>query len=215
MMDNIARAVLEEHDDFRGARPLVDVEGLSSPRVCNFLNRMVARLEGDSAYLEIGTFRGLTLLSAAIDNPSRRCIGCDKFRVYGRFTGIGACARRALERNMRRYRGRAAQITFHHTTSERLFGERRIDAPVGVYFYDGDHSFDGTRRGIMAVVPHLQARAVIVVDDWNDPVIRGATFAALRDAQLEVLWERELAGDHGGAGFWNGVGVFFVARADA
>jgi hypothetical protein len=212
MMQNIAHAVLEEHDDFTDARHLVEVDGLSSPQVCNFLNRLVSRLEGDACYLEVGTFRGLTLLSAAVDNDGRRCIGCDKFRLYGRYTGWGLLAKRALTRNIARYRHRTAEITFHHATSRELFAESRVQGPVGVYFYDGDHSFDGTRHGIVSAAPLLDTRAVVIVDDWNDPVIRGATYVGLRDAELEVLWERELAGDHDENSWWNGLGVFFVQK---
>ena len=42
MDPNIAERLLRETDDFRGAQHLVDVEGMSSPKVCTFLNRLVA-----------------------------------------------------------------------------------------------------------------------------------------------------------------------------
>jgi hypothetical protein len=211
-MENIARAVLDEYGDFSNAHHLVDVEGFSSPRVCNFLNQLVARLEGDACYLEVGTFRGLTLLSAAINNGARRCVGCDKFRTFATNTGLGILAKRALLRNLARYRERTANITFHHTTSENLFARGLVEGPVGIYFYDGDHSFEATRHGITAAAPLLDDRAVVIIDDWNDPVIRGASYVGLRDAGLEVLWERELAGDHSESGWWNSLGVFFVEK---
>jgi len=211
-MRNIARAVLEEHRDFVDARPLVDVEGLSSPKVCNFLNRLVARLDEGACYLEVGTFKGLTLISAALGNRGRQCVGCDKFRLYGRFTGFGPFAKRALLRNVARYRQGSASIEIHHTTSRNLFAEQRILQPVGVYFYDGDHSFAGTHHGMVAAAPYLAERAIVLVDDWSDPVIRGATREGLRQAGLRCLWERELEGDHSVDNWWNGLGVFFVEK---
>lgn len=213
MQDNIAARLLEEHQDYSAAEPPVDIEGLSSARVCRFLNDLVRNMDPHEHYLEVGTWKGRTLISAAIDNPGRTCFACDKFRLVGRFTGLGCLAKQALYRNIERYQERSARVVFHHTTSARLFRERRVPPPVGVYFYDGDHSFAGTYHGITAVEPILAQRAIVLVDDWNDKVIRAATREALRTSALDVLWERELDGDHSENGWWNGVGVFFVERS--
>jgi hypothetical protein len=59
----------------------------------------------------------------------------------------------------------------------------------------------------------LSPRGVILVDDWNDPAIQRATRDALRERGATILWERELPGDHSERTWWNGVGVFYVARA--
>src|SRR6185295_3947505 len=88
MNDNAAERLLRETDDFRDAQPVVDVAGLSSPRVCALLNRLVASLPPDEHYLEVGTWKGLTLLSAAWGNADKVCIACDKFRLWGRWTGF-------------------------------------------------------------------------------------------------------------------------------
>lgn len=213
MLDNIAEQLLAANDDYQDARPLVDIEGLSSARVCRFLNDLVRGMDATESYLEVGTWKGKTLLSAAYENQGKVCIACDKFRVLGRFTGLGCLAKQALYRNIERYEAQSAEIIFHHTTSARLFRERRVTGPIGVYFYDGDHSFAGTYHGISAAIPCLSQRSVVLVDDWNDPVIRGASREALRSNQVSLLWERELSGDHTAAGWWNGLGVFFVERA--
>lgn len=215
MLNNIAEQLLVANDDYQGAQPLVDIEGLSSARVCRFLNDLVRGMDASESYLEVGTWKGKTLLSAALDNQGKICFACDKFRVLGRFTGLGCLAKQALYRNIERFSGQSAEIIFHHTTSARLFRERRIGGPIGVYFYDGDHSFAGTYHGISAAIPCLSQRAVVLVDDWNDPVIRAASREALRNSQVSLLWERELEGDHTESGWWNGLGVFFVERTEA
>jgi methyltransferase family protein len=212
MNENIAERVLREHDNFDGAEPIVPIDGMSSPRVCNFLNRLVAHLEPGETYLEIGTWKGLTLLSAAYGNVDKVCIGCDKFRFWGRWTGFGWRARRAFRSNLERFRGRCAHIDFHETTSKRLFDRHLVQAPVGVYFYDGDHSYAGTRHGIMAAVPILSRRAVILIDDWNASAVHRGAHAGLRDGGLTVLWQRELPGAHTKETWWNGLGVFYVER---
>jgi hypothetical protein len=213
MQDNIALRALTEHADFEGARPLVAVEGLSSPRVCALLNQLVKRLEPGERYLEVGTFRGRTLLSAAHENPGKICIGCDRFRFWDRFTGPGFLAKRALFHNIQRYQADSAEIQFHAVSSRRLFAERRVVGPIGVFFYDGDHSYESTFHGIVSAAPLLSERAVVLVDDWNDPVIRMATEDAFSRAELRELWRRELPGDHTERGWWNGLGVFYLERS--
>lgn len=217
MNENVAERLLIETRDFKDARHVVDVVGHSSPRVCAFLNRLVANLPVGEHYLEVGTWKGLTLLSAAHGNADKVCIACDKFRFWGRWTGFGFQARRALERNMRRLREGSAYVDFRHTTCERLFNEQRVQGPIGVYFFDGDHSYRGTRFGISAAAPLLAARAVVLVDDWHHADIRRATHDGFVEAGLRVLWHRELADDGNRQGWWNGLGVFFVenpARRD-
>jgi hypothetical protein len=97
-------------------------------------------------------------------------------------------------------------------SSRRFFAEHRPHGPVGVYFYDGDHSYDGTHHGVVAAAPHLARRSVLLMDDWNDPLIRRATFDGLCAAGLEVLWQRELAGNHETRGWWNGLAVFWLQK---
>ncbi|MBI4702002.1 MAG: class I SAM-dependent methyltransferase [Deltaproteobacteria bacterium] len=212
MRTNVVTEILEEHGEFAGAVPLVDIPGLSSPRVCHLLNHLVRRMDAGESYLEIGTWKGLTLLSAALGNFGRACIGCDKFRFWGKFTGPGVLARRALYGNLRRYRGRTADIIFFPMRYERLFARRLVSSPVGVYFYDGDHSARGTRAGVVLAAPFLAERCVLVMDDWSDPIIRDATTQGLRDAGLDVLWHRALPGNEDRELWWNGLGVFHLRK---
>jgi hypothetical protein len=209
---NHAERLLRETDDFAHATHLVDIPGMSSPRVCRLLNALVASMDAGEHYLEVGSWRGRTLLSAAYRNKGRLCAGCDKFRLYGRYTGPGILVRRALRQNVARYREDRAAIHFYDMPSRRFFSRRRLPGPVGVYFYDGDHSYRGTRRSIAAAVPFLSRRAVVLVDDWNVERIRKGALRGLLDASARVLWHRALEGDHTERTWWNGLGVFYVER---
>lgn len=215
MQTNIARDILAERLDFESAAHVVDVPGMSSPKMCELLRALVSRMEPHEVYLEVGTWKGRTLLSAAHGNLGRVCIGCDRFRLWGKFTGPRFLARRAFYRNVARHRAISANIVFHEMTSEQMFAEGRVPRCVGVYFYDGDHSYEGTYRGIASGLEVLAPQAVLLVDDWNDPLIRRGTRDALREKGATILWERELPGDHTERTWWNGVGVFYVARATA
>lgn len=215
MDTNIARELLAQHRDFEDARLPVDVAGMSSAKVCSFLNRLVANMDPGERYLEIGTWKGRTLLSAALGNTDRVCVGCDHFRFWGKFTGAGFLARRELYRNIERYRRHTGEVQFYEMRSERLFASGLVQGSVGVYFYDGNHSGRGTYDGIVSAAPLLSRRAVLLMDDWNDPVIRDATVRALDAAGLRVAWRRDLPGTRAPDDWWNGLGVFYVERARA
>ena len=60
-------------------------------------------------------------------------MACDKFRFYGRYTGLGYRVRHALRRNLQRYADGRAAIHFYDMPSSRFFRRRRIDEPFGVY----------------------------------------------------------------------------------
>jgi hypothetical protein len=207
---NELAALLHETNDFEDARSVVDVPGMSSAKVCQFLNRLVSRMDRGEHYLEIGSWRGRTLLSAAMDNPGRLCVACDKFRAFGRYTGFGFRARRALRRNVARYRDSRAAIHFYDMPSAHFFRKPRVPGTVGVFFYDGDHSYRGTRASVAAGAGWLSERAALLVDDWNVRHIREATFDALEDASARILWHRALEGDHTERTWWNGVGAFYL-----
>jgi hypothetical protein len=169
-------------------------------------------MDAGEHYLEVGSWRGRTLLSASFRNQGRLCIGCDKFRFYGRHTGLGVLARRALRQNVARSAGDRAAVHFYDMPSRRFFSRPRLPGRVGVFFYDGDHSRRGTRQSIAAAGHLLSNRAVVLVDDWNVERIRRGAFQGLADASLRVLWYRALAGDHTERSWWNGLGVFYVQR---
>lgn len=76
-------------------------------------------------------------------------------------------------------------------TSERLLVSDLVPPRVKVYFYDGDHSYEGTRHGVVGCEPLMCDRAYLLMDDWNDPVIQEATWDGLDACGLEVLWSRE------------------------
>lgn len=211
-MRNVVPRLLDEHDEFESADYPVDVEGLSSPRVCGLLNALVAEMPPNEHYLEVGTWKGLTLLSAAHGNDGKQCFGCDLFRLWGPSTGFGPLAKMQLRNNLRYYRSECGAIDFHAIPFQDLFMRGEIDPPVGVYFYDADHTYEGTYEGVEDAYSYLAEESYILMDDWNDETIREATYAAFRDLQLTINWQVHLPGDHDEEMWWNGLGVFHLKK---
>lgn len=61
--------------------PVLAIDGMSSPKVRHLLNNICHYME-DTRYLEIGTWKGSTLISAAYKNQGTY-IGVDNFEHFG------------------------------------------------------------------------------------------------------------------------------------
>jgi hypothetical protein len=199
-------------------RAALELEGYSSPTVRHFLNNLCSFPRAN--YLEVGTWKGSTLVAASYENP-------------GRFTAIDDFSHFVVARDERReardqFRQARAQFrrqcrfTFHDSDCWRPSLLRRLPPDVNVYFYDGPHGSADHYRAFVHFDPVLAPRFLAVVDDWNQPRIRKATRAALADLGYRTAWEREfftkswfrefLTGAWGGPHWFNGLLVAVLAK---
>jgi hypothetical protein len=88
----------------------------------------------------------------------------------------------------------------------RDYFENVHDGPIGVYLYDGDHSYENQMRGLEAAEPYFAEDCVLVVDDTNRVEPRQATldFVAQRAGEYHVLADISTASDNHPT-FWNGL----------
>jgi predicted O-methyltransferase YrrM len=139
-------------------RAYSNVPGFSSPYIMSLLNIAVRHLEGDEIYLEVGTYRGRTLIGATI--------GTGKFGV-----GIDDFSEFCDDPDVRE--AEIAQRIEDFKLSENVhFFRKRHDQShpyqkVGVYFYDGCHNTTPGFEAMEYMVPYLADQAVIVVDDFS------------------------------------------------
>lgn len=168
---------------------VLELEGYSSPTVRHFLNNLCSFAAAN--YLEIGTWKGSTLVAAAYGNAGR-FTAVDDFSHCAVESGEdGRDAREKLRRVRRRFR-RQCRVTFHEADCWSWKLLDRLPRAVNVYFYDGPHSFDDQYRAFAHFEPVLARRYVAVVDDWNRPHVRQATRDALAQVGHRLVWEREM-----------------------
>jgi hypothetical protein len=88
----------------------------------------------------------------------------------------------------------------------RDFFELHCRGPIGLYYYDADHSYQSQLEGLLLAEPHLAPGAYILIDDINWPERRKATsdFLARSNGRYRVvLDQRTAANEH--PTFWNGL----------
>ena len=184
-------------------RPLCLMPRMSTFAIAAVINRAVALMPRDAAFVNVGVWHGFTFLAGMAGNRERRCIGVDDFSQFG---GPRDAFLARFERH------RSACHAFHEMDYRAYFAERH-EGSIGVYLYDGEHSYDNQLRGLETAEPFFAPGCVIVVDDTNLAEPRRATldFMARRPGRYDILLDRTTAGNAHPT-FWNGLLVF--QRAD-
>jgi hypothetical protein len=186
------------------------VRGVTTGKVQILLNILAARLPDNEAYLEIGILEGGTLLGALIDNFKVHAYACDKFAHKG--------SREKFKENVSRHKSRLPKFTFFDTDCFELARRKRPFAfPIGVYFYDGDHSAEATRRGLVEFKRFFAKEVIIIIDDWNWDQVRKGGLEGIRELKPRTVCDLSILTDPSFVStplnykyFFNGLGLFWL-----
>jgi predicted O-methyltransferase YrrM len=188
----------ESPRDPRFAALLADVGGLARANNLALLSLAASLLGPGESYVEVGSYRGLSLI-AAMRGHAGDFVGIDDFSL-----GDGGRAR--LEANLARY-GQTGYTLLEGDAFRLLeagaLGARR----VGVYYYDAAHDYRAQVRALQLVEPYLVPGALMIVDDTDWPEVARATQDYLaRQPRAERLLAIE-GQAHGQPWWWEGVQV--------
>ncbi len=188
------------------------VRGQTTGKIQVLLNILASRVPNEEAYLEVGIFQGATLLGALMDNHKVHAYACDKF-----VGGDGDCRERFKE-NVSRFKSRLPEFTLYDTDCFELARrEKPFDFPIGVYFYDGDHSAEATRRGLVEFKRFFAKEVIIVIDDWNWDRVRTGGLEGIRELKPRTICDLSIRTDPVFVStrlnyntFFNGLGLFWL-----
>ncbi|MDN3517823.1 class I SAM-dependent methyltransferase [Aquisalimonas lutea] len=212
----------EAHGLLAEARGLT---GYSGDKLVGALQRFARYQDGHDggAYLEVGVFQGLTLVSVAAAAPAVPVYGIDNFAQFDPDGENEALVQRRAADNAAEnarvinadYEDALEVLTDH-------IGQRR----VGVYFVDGPHDYRSQLMCLELIRPYLSERAIIVVDDSNYRHVRQANrdFLAV-NPEYKLFYEAYTRCHPKNAdaselekmrrGWWNGVNMLVRDRYDA
>ena len=180
---------------------LKDVHTLSTENI-KFLINEIVRLYA-KVYLEVGVFKGGSLLSAALFNTAR-CIGIDNFSEFkDKNNNL-----KTLETNLEKFS--LLNINFYNMDYKKAIKKIFNETPslkIDCYFYDGAHNREDSITGLEIMSPHLSEKCIIIADDTNWAGPREGIKTFLRnhpDFQLEI----DIKSDYSGKKeikWWNGI----------
>jgi predicted O-methyltransferase YrrM len=191
-----------------------DVPGMTSPKKQKLLEIAFSYIEDGESYFEIGTYLGKSIISAAKRHASRSIpiFACDNFSEFGASNNQDA-----LIGNLKHYG--LKNVTFYNGSFRDIMDKEHVSVPVGLYFYDGGHSYNDQYDGIKMVEPLLSNKSVVVVDDWRfapDSMSYAcqATLTAIAESKnnWEILYSLPARKNADVAMWWNGVAVFSFTR---
>src|SRR5512133_3383303 len=205
--------------DVRADRPvdrrfgdvLADVPGMATEHKLTLLNLAAAHLGPGEVYLEVGSFKGLSLIGAMLGNPGRRFYAIENFLEFN----PDGTARAELEANLARWAGPGRARVLEGDCFDLLRSGTGLEEPVGVYFYDGAHGRLPHYLALGVAERWLADRALVVIDDASWPIVARATdrYVAAHPGYRLLF---DLAADHEeDPRWWNGVRVYAFERPRA
>jgi len=187
---------------------LEHVQGMTTPSTMHLLNTAVQCLGSNECYLEVGTWRGATLIGALLGNAAYGiAIDDDSMDAHD---GDGRSSQEVWEQNVERYDLRSDvshRAEYVNGRVPKIWAELGLRTSVGVYLFDGDKSTEeAAYAGISGVVPFLADEALIFVDDANEITIRMAVHAFERahPDQIAKILDIPTPGNCWPC-FWNGI----------
>jgi protein O-GlcNAc transferase len=184
---------------------LDEIPGMATENKLRLLNCAVASLDAGEVYVEVGCYKGASLVGAATANPHARIFACDNF---SQFDGAAGALRRILDAHTA-----PGQVTFHDMDfRDFLAAAPWRPARIGAYFYDGGHSFHDQYDGVALAIEHLADDAVVIVDDTNKRAARSANNLVARAlANFKLILDLRTPRNHSRT-WWNGIQVFRYQR---
>jgi predicted O-methyltransferase YrrM len=197
----------------RRFRALVqDVPGMATESKLALLNLAAAHLDRGEAYLEVGSFKGLSLIGAMLGNGHARFYAIENFLE---FNLDGSATRAELLGNLARWVDPRRVGLLEGDCFRLLRGDSLLDAPVGVYFYDGAHGRLPHYLALGVAERWLADQALVVIDDASWPMVAQATERYLRrHPGYELLFDLAAERDEDPR-WWNGLRVYAFRREAA
>ena len=197
----VAKAILGQS---KLSPEVLALEGMSSHGIRHLLNNVCELVGGN--YLEIGSWRGSTFISALYKNADVKALSIDHHEEFVNHEQFKTTAD-MLADNCKRMLIHNEQ--YQLVTADCFKVEIDPAWKFNIYLYDGYHSYECQYQAISKYYKHLTDMFIYICDDFSCYNIEDATRAAFRDMNIEVISEHKMYGYQNvnvcrKEGFWNG-----------
>ena len=184
--------------DLRFAEVLEAVTGLAQPNNLALLNVAASCLSEGEAYVEVGTYRGTSLIAAMLGNAGE-FVALDNW-------SMGDASREQLDLNLARF-GLTGAAIVEGDAFETLRSDALEGRTIGVYYYDNGHEYEQQLDGMRLIEAYLASPALVIVDDTDWERVERAVddYLEQQPRATEIL---SLDGkDRGAPQWWEGMRV--------
>lgn len=195
----------------------LNLDGFSGNKLLFTLHSLTSLIcQSDIVYLEIGVFKGLTLLSNSFSNKNTKCYGIDNFSLFDDNLQNMSFV---LNKKNELFLNNCFIINSDYEKALLNLNSYIPNTNIGVFFIDGAHDYRTQLVSLLHIKPYLNDDSIIIIDDANYPHVRQATNDFLRShTEFALLFEAytkshpfnmsnndfiNLAKD----GWWNGINI--------
>ena len=190
------------------------INGMSGKKTRIFYNNLL-EMDKEINYLEMGIFLGSTFISSMYKNLNVKGYAFDSFGNYS--MGIQPFLDNL---NLHLINNEKYVITTEHCFTHPI-NKNIKDTKFQVFLYDAGHSKDDHYNALLFYYDILDDIFIYIVDDWNYDDVRNGTLESFKNANVTVLYEKEIRLTDDGTttpepllseGYWNGIYVAVLSK---
>ncbi len=176
---------------------------MSTYAIGAIVDKAVSCMPEGCRFVNVGAWHGFTFLAGIVSNMNRPAVCVDNFSQFGG-------PRNEFLSHFRAVRGDCHD--FFDMDYRDYFASVHY-GPIGVYLYDGEHSYANQLRSLELAEPFFVPGTIVIVDDTNEPEPRKATldFLASKPGRYAILRDEQTS-CNGHPTFWNGLMVIEKKR---
>jgi hypothetical protein len=182
------------------------MDGMSGTRTRHLYNNLCSLDIGRKIeYLEVGTWKGSSVISAMYGNESKT--NATTVDNWSQFNG----PKDEFLENIR-------QFGISPTVVDMDCFQYKPPKKIDIFLYDGDHTYEAHKKAMEYYWPHLQDSAIVIVDDWNFESVSRGTLDGI--PSNSIVWMCQLQFKYLGKsyngfhnkGYWNGIALFVIQK---
>jgi len=195
---------------------LLKIDNMSSIAVGFIINQIAKKLSTNDIYLNIGIYRGFSLLAGML-NTKCKVYGIDNFS-HDYHTGDKLLkAKDDLNENLKSKKYFLSYFDKYKTVDKHKFFEidykkffSNFKEYINFYYYDADHSYENQLENLIIANQFLKKNSIILVDDYNEEPVERATldFISKNSNKFKILKEFKTANRFIHPTYANGIILF-------
>jgi len=189
---------------------ILNLEGMSGNKVRHLLNNLCSLANGK--YLEIGTWKGSTFISALYNNEKslKESIAIDN---WSQFSG----PKKEFLDNAKKYL-KKDQFQFIEKDCFNI-DLSQIKTKINIYFYDGDHRVEDQKQAFTYFDAIFDDVFIAIIDDYNFMNVPEGTQQAFKLLNYKIEFEKYLPSPRftppfDNLGWWNGIYVAVISKTN-
>lgn len=142
------------------------IEGWFYDDQMTVLHPIIAALPDNAVLVEVGTYYGRATLFFRLSNRKIEIVTIDLCKPYETVAGVHVDPPLAMDERVLKH-GKIRQIIGDSSEAA-----SRFQSEVDCLFVDGNHTYDGVRKDIVAWMPKMRTGGVVIFHDY-DPQYEG------------------------------------------